>query len=141
MQQTTNNNIKIVRLQSGEDVMADYHADEENGTVLLDNPMHIIFKRISSGQTVMMMMPWLPIELIKENNAVIYDSDILTIIEPKDDLINYYGQIVMSAQEKMENETNIFGEDDENDEEQIQEEFDAEDFFEMMKEKKKNKLH
>jgi hypothetical protein len=141
MQQTTNNNIKIVRLQSGEDVMADYHADEENGTVLLDNPMHIIFKRISSGQTVMMMMPWLPIELIKENNAVIYDSDILTIIEPKDDLINYYGQIVMSAQEKMENETNIFGEDDEDDEEQIQEEFDAEDFFEMMKEKKKNKLH
>jgi len=141
MQQTTNNNIKIVRLQSGEDVMADYHADEENGTVLLDNPMHIIFKRISSGQTVMMMMPWLPIELIKENNAVIYDSDILTIIEPKDDLINYYGQIVMSAQEKMENETNIFGEEDEDDEEQIQEEFDAEDFFEMMKEKKKNKLH
>ena len=141
MQQTTNNNIKIVRLQSGEDVMADYHADEENGTVLLDNPMHIIFKRISSGQTVMMMMPWLPIELIKENNAVIYDSDILTIIEPKDDLINYYGQIVMSAQEKMENETNIFGEEDEDDEGEIQEEFDAEDFFEMMKEKKKNKLH
>ena len=141
MQQTTNNNIKIVRLQSGEDVMADYHADEENGTVLLDNPMHIIFKRISSGQTVMMMMPWLPIELIKENNAIIYDSDILTIIEPKDDLINYYGQIVMSAQEKMENETNIFGEEDEDDEEEIQEEFDAEDYFEMMKEKKKNKLH
>jgi hypothetical protein len=141
MQQTTNNNIKIVRLQSGEDVMANYHADEENGTVLLDNPMHIIFKRISSGQTVMMMMPWLPIELIKENNAVIYDSDILTIIEPKDDLINYYGQIVMSAQEKMENETNIFGEEDEDDEGEIQEEFDAEDFFEMMKEKKKNKLH
>jgi hypothetical protein len=141
MQQTTNNNIKIVRLQSGEDVMADYHADEENGTVLLDNPMHIIFKRIPSGQTVMMMMPWLPIELIKENNAIIYDSDILTIIEPKDDLINYYGQIVMSAQEKMQNETNIFGEEDEDDEEEIEEEFNAEDFFEMMKEKKKNKLH
>ena len=140
MQQTTNNNIKIVRLQSGEDVMANYHADEENGTVLLDNPMHIIFKRISSGQTVMMMMPWLPIELIKENNAVIYDSDILTIIEPKEDLINYYGQIVISAQEKMENETSIFGEEDEDDEE-IQEDFDAEDYFEMMKEKKKNKLH
>jgi hypothetical protein len=141
MQQTTNNNIKIVRLQSGEDVMANYHADEENGTVLLDNPMHIIFKRIPSGQTVMMMMPWLPIELIKENNAIIYDSDILTIIEPKDDLINYYGQIVMSAQEKMQNETNIFGEEDEDDEEEIEEEFNAEDFFEMMKEKKKNKLH
>jgi hypothetical protein len=49
----------------------------------------------------------------------------------------------MSAQEKMENETNIFGDadDEDEDEEEIQEEFDAEDFFEMMKEKKKNKLH
>jgi hypothetical protein len=117
MQATTNTNIKIIRLQSGEDVMADCIEDTEQGTVLLENPMHIIFKRVSTGQTVMMMMPWLPIELIKENSAIIYDSDILTIIDPKEDLINYYGQIVISAQERMENSENIFGEDDDEEEE------------------------
>ena len=58
MQATTNTNIKIIRLQSGEDVMADCIEDTEQGTVLLENPMHIIFKRVSTGQTVMMMMPW-----------------------------------------------------------------------------------
>ena len=142
MQATTNTNIKIVRLQSGEDIMADCIEDTEQGTVLLENPMHIIFKRIPTGQTVMMMMPWLPIELIKDNSAVIYDSDILTTIEPKDDLINYYGQIVISAQEKMENSENIFGEEDDDDEEEgIQEEIDPEALFELLKEKKKNKLH
>lgn len=142
MQVTTNTNIKIVRLQSGEDIMADCIEDTEQGTVLLENPMHIIFKRIPTGQTVMMMMPWLPIELIKDNSAVIYDSDILTTIEPKDDLINYYGQIVISAQEKMENSENIFGEDDDDDEEEgPQEEIDPEALFELLKEKKKNKLH
>ena len=141
MQATTNTNIKIVRLQSGEDIMADCIEDTEQGTVLLENPMHIIFKRIPTGQTVMMMMPWLPIELIKENSAIIYDSDILTVIDPKEDLINYYGQIVITAQEKMENSENIFGEDDDDDDEELQEEIDPEALFELLKEKKKNKLH
>jgi hypothetical protein len=140
MQATTNTNIKIVRLQSGEDVMADCIEDTEQGTFLLENPMHIIFKRVSTGQTVMMMMPWLPIELIKENSAIIYDSDILTIIDPKEDLINYYGQVVISAQESIENSENIFGEDDD-EEERVEEDIDPEALFELLKEKKKNKLH
>jgi hypothetical protein len=146
MEHTTNNNIKIVRLQSGEDVMANYYADEENGTVLLDNPMHIIFKRIPTGQTVMMMMPWLPIELIKENNAVIYDSDILTIIEPKEDLINYYGEIVISAQERMENPPELFTSDDEDEDEfdfdeEKEESLSGDELLELLQQRKQSKLH
>ena len=34
--QTTNNNIKIVRLQSGEDIIADFIEDNDNDTVLLE---------------------------------------------------------------------------------------------------------
>jgi len=141
--ESTNNNIKIVRLQSGEDVMAQYHADEENGTVMLDNPMHIIFKRIPSGQTIMMMMPWLPIELIKENNAVIYDSDILTIIDPKEDLIEYYGNIVLHANERMENSTEFFSTEDEEEDydEDETEEIEMEEVMKILEEKKKAKLH
>ena len=81
--ETTNNNIKIVRLQSGEDVICNYYADEENGQVLLGDPMHLIFKRMPTGKTVMVMMPWLPMEIIKDNSALIYDSDILTIVDRK----------------------------------------------------------
>ena len=70
-------NIKIIRLQSGEDIIADYLADEEGDTVLLDKPMHIILKRLPNGKSVMMMMPWLPVEIIKDNEAIVYQSDIL----------------------------------------------------------------
>jgi hypothetical protein len=139
MEITPNNNIKIVRLQSGEDIMADVIQDEENDTLLLDNPMHIIFKRIPSGQTIMMMMPWLPIEIIKENNAIVYATDILTIIEPKDDLIEYYGNIVFEAHEKMM-ETRDFN-SYEDDEEDGEEELSPEEIMELIKEKKKNYLH
>jgi hypothetical protein len=144
--ETTNNNIKIVRLQSGEDVMAQYYADEENGTVMLDNPMHIIFKRIPTGQTVMMMMPWLPIELIKENNAMIYDSDILTIIDPREDLIEYYGNVVLHAKERMEDSVDFFSSEDDEEgefenEEGEEENLELEDVMKVLEEKKKAKLH
>jgi hypothetical protein len=131
--QTTNNDIKIIRLQSGEDIIASYNEKEES--VTLGNPMHIIFKRISTGQTVMMMTPWLPIEIIKENYAMIYSSDILTIIEPKEDLIEYYSEVVLEAQRKMEEKV-PFGLDDDD-----EEEFDPEELIELLKEKKKGKIH
>ena len=149
MEQTTNNTIKIVRLQSGEDIMADMIEDEENDTVLLDNPMHIIFKRIPTGQTVMMMMPWLPIELIKENNAILYTSDILTVIEPKDDLVEYYGNVVVEAQQRMEEQRKFTSlEEEMQDEEEDGDDYDEEDddeaeqeLFEIMQQRKRSRIH
>ena len=145
MEQTTNNNIKIVRLQSGEDIMADVMENDENELIVLDNPMHIIFKRMPTGQTVMMMMPWLPIEIIKENNATIYGTDILTVIEPKDDLIEYYGRAVLEAQEVMEKKRirgiNDEDFDDEEDEDGDEEELQVEDIIDLMREKKNKRIH
>ena len=145
MEQTTNTNIKIVRLQSGEDIMADMIEDEENDTVMLDNPMHIIFKRIPTGQTVMMMMPWLPIELIKENNAILFTSDILTIIEPKDDLVEYYGNVVVEAQHRMEEQrkfTSLEEQYDEGEEEEYdEEEIDEDDLYDIMQQRKRSNIH
>jgi hypothetical protein len=119
--------------------MADIIEDEENDTIFLDNPMHIIFKRIPTGQTVMMMMPWLPIEIIKENSAIVYSSDILTIIEPKEDLVDYYGTVVIEAQQRMEEKRDFSNEEE--DDEYDEEEIDEEELFEVLKEKKKHKLH
>ena len=131
-------NIKILRLHNGEDIVAQY-TEGEDETVLLDNPMHVIFKRIPTGQTVMMMMPWLPIEVIKENVATIYASDILTIVEPKEDLIEYYGSAVLEAQKRMEKKTPFmdFDEDDDEDED----EYDPEEILELIKERDKGNLH
>ena len=137
--QATNHNIKIVRLHSGEDIIATY--SETDDEVTLNNPMHIFFKRIPTGQTVMMMMPWLPVEIIKENSALIYSSDILTIIEPKDDLIDYYGEVVIEAQRRMESKIPFAESDDEDIDEDDDDYYDPEELLEILKEKKKGNIH
>ena len=106
------NNIKIVRLQSGEDIIANYMEDEENDTVLLDKPMHIILKRLPNGRSVMMMMPWLPVEIIKDNEAILYMSDILSVFEPREDLIEHYDNVLNQFEEAL---NSIEDDDDEND--------------------------
>jgi hypothetical protein len=81
-------------MQTGEDIMASMFEQEDSDQIQLNDPMRLIFRRMPTGQTVMMMMPWLPVELIKENSALIYSSDIITIIEPKETMIQYYDKLV-----------------------------------------------
>ena len=134
--------VRIVRLQSGEDIIAGYSGNTNTNVVVLDNPMHLIFKRTSQG-TVMMMLPWLPIELIKENTAHIYGADILTYIEPKDDLIEYYNNAVNDEDLETASTSSIrpqlFNEDE--DEEPTDEELDEEELQELIEERKKNRIH
>jgi hypothetical protein len=95
-------NVKIIRMQTGEDIMASMIGEEEAETVLLEDPMRLIFRRMPTGQTMLMMLPWLPVELIKDNSALIYNSDIITIIDPKESMVQYYDNLVMKTLLEME---------------------------------------
>ena len=134
-------NIRIVRLQSGEDIIADCIPSLDEETVELKRPMHIIFKRIQTGRSIMMMMPWLPVELIKENTAHIYGADILSYLEPKDDLIEYYNNAVIDEDLEIASTSSIrpqlFNEDDE----PTDEELDEEELQDLMEERKNNRVH
>ena len=142
--------VKIVRLQSGEDIIASIIEDDETEMVMLNNPMHLIFKRTSQG-TMMVMLPWLPIELIKDNIATIYSSDILTMVDPKDALVEYYGNMINTEQLKnMSDDTLVNNlkeamndnEDDELDiEEENEETLTREEAMEMVHRKRSNRLH
>ena len=89
-------------MQTGEDIMASMIGEEESETVLLEDPMRLIFRRMPTGQTMLMMLPWLPVELIKDNSALIYNSDIITIIDPKESMVQYYDNLVMKTLVEME---------------------------------------
>ena len=143
MLNTTESQIKIVRLQSGEDIIADCTAIEDSDTVLLNRPMHIVFKRVSTGKSVMMMMPWLPIELIKENSAIIYEADILTVIDPKDDLVEYYSNAVCDEDVKHATESSIRPQlfDEYNDDEPTDAQLDEEELLELLKERRNSNVH
>ena len=138
--------VRIVRLQSGEDIIAGYSGNTNTNVVVLDNPMHLIFKRTSQG-TVMMMLPWLPIELIKDNIATVLSGDILTIVEPKDDLKEYYHNVINTTQMKMLKDNTLSQNlreavDEEDDEDEDPEgELTREDVAEIINRKKSNRLH
>ena len=134
-------NIRIVRLQSGEDIIADCIPSLDEETVELKKPMHIVFKRIQTGRSIMMMMPWLPVELIKENTAHIYGADILTYIEPKDDLIEYYNNAVNDEDLETASASSIRPQLFDEDEEPTDDELDEEELQELMEERKNNRVH
>ena len=133
-------------MQTGEDIMASMVGEEEAETVLLEDPMRLIFRRMPTGQTVLMMMPWLPIELIKDNNALIYNSDIITIIDPKESMIEYYENLVIKTMLEMEKSEAMIagllkeqaGEDDDDEEE---EEYSMEELTKFIEEVKNRTLH
>ena len=136
-------NVKIIRMQTGEDIMASMiEEQEQNETVVLNNPMRLVFRRLPTGQTVLMMMPWLPVELIKEDSAIIYTTDIITIVEPKESMKEYYENLVDKTIEEMLNSEEILEqrlanmEKEEKEEQQI-----AEEIINEIKEMRNKQLH
>ncbi len=123
--------IKIIRLNDGEDIISSYHVDESDEGLIVNNPMTLFFKRLGSTQSVVMMAPWLPIELICNTSTRINNSQILTIMEPRKSLIEYYLNAVNNITENIRmNEDSIdetlldnnHQEDDDSDEEDSMEE-------------------
>ena len=131
-------------MQSGEDIMASMFEQEDSEQVQLNDPMRLVFRRMPTGQTVMMMMPWLPVELIKENSALVYTSDIVTVIDPKESMIRYYDKLVertisdMADPDKMLDQ--LLEEQEEEDESQQQEEM-MQELLQHIQEVKNKKLH
>jgi hypothetical protein len=118
-------NIKIVRLQSGEDIIADYRENEGDGTVLLTNPMYLLFKRLPTGKAVMLITPWLPMELVENVSAKLYAQDILSVFQPKEKIIGHYNNTLIDIQNDMnayEGEMSVSSDDEEGDYEEDQEE-------------------
>jgi len=136
-------NVKIIRMQTGEDIMASMIEEEEqNETVVLNNPMRLVFRRLPTGQTVLMMMPWLPVELIKEDSATIYTTDIITIVEPKESMKEYYENLVDKTIEEMLNSEELLEQRLSNMEKEEQEEQKiAEEIINEIREMRNKQLH
>lgn len=85
-------NIKLVRMQNGDDIISD--VTQVGNMITLTNPMRLIFRRLPTGQVMMLVAPWLPNELIEENYAMVSNADVLTFFSPKNKLTEYYNKMV-----------------------------------------------
>ena len=106
-------NHKILRLSTGEDIIGYCMLDDESEIVLISNPMKVMLQRVAEAkQTVMIMMPWLPLELIEEDIATINYSDIITMVTPKASFVEYYDNMVDKYQTIVENRNDEIFEDE-----------------------------
>jgi len=92
-------NVKIVRLVSGEDIIAFYEEDED--VALVGNPMTMMFKRLPTGKAVMLMAPWLPIEVVDEDIVSIPYSQIITVMNPKRHMSEYFINSVIDMEQEL----------------------------------------
>ena len=84
-------NIKIVRLKSGEDVIG-YVTEDEN-MVIIGYPMIVDLVK-SQGVQSFVIQSWMPHQLFKHNEATLWLDDILFMSEVPDEFIIYYEDMV-----------------------------------------------
>jgi hypothetical protein len=94
--------VKILRLNTGEDIMGSVLMDDKHRYVSIENPMRVILKRMSDkNQTMLLMAPWLPVELLIDNFATIDYHNIITVVDPKPSFSEYYNNTVGQFNEKL----------------------------------------
>jgi hypothetical protein len=88
---TTESTIKFIRLVTGEDIVANCLINDETQYVDIENPMKVVISRFNnSRKSILIMMPWLPLEVIADEYATLKYEDILTMVDPKESFIEYY---------------------------------------------------
>ena len=85
------NDIRIVRLKNGEDIIGSFC--NMDGKIQLIEPMtvSVVQKGNESG---LIMSHWLPVQLIKKNEIILNNDDILTTFEPNEEFSEYYSNTV-----------------------------------------------
>lgn len=92
--------IKILRLITGEDIIASCLFDNESESIIVDNPMKIALSRtISSKSALLILVPWLPVEILEIDSTFIHNNDVLAVLMPRKSTAEYYSNLV----EKFEN--------------------------------------
>jgi hypothetical protein len=86
---------KFIRLVTGEDIVANCLIDNETQYVDVESPMKVIISRFNnSRKSILIMMPWLPLEVIDDEYVTLKFEDILTMVDPKEAFIEYYNNTV-----------------------------------------------
>jgi hypothetical protein len=90
--------IKIVRLQNGEDIVGTvlqkgYTKDESNFYYEIGSPMTVLLD-YNGKYNELVMRHWLPVQISKENSVVLNGKDILCFVEPNEDFREYYENTV-----------------------------------------------
>jgi hypothetical protein len=100
--------IKIFRLNSGEDIIAE--TERKDNLIKVINPIVFILRNDNkTGSQVVNMTFWLPVSLMEKNQTIIDTRDIIATMDPSVDFAEYY----LGAVKDINNSKTRFKSDDE----------------------------
>ena len=85
-------NVKFIKLLNGDDLIANITRKNDDEFIMHD-PLTVHVKRAKEGSMVY-FIPWLPMEAVSQNQAVINKAQILTMVEPKIKVTTKYIEIL-----------------------------------------------
>jgi len=88
-----NSNVRIVRLKNGEDILCNLLINEDKVLINLLEPM-LLSTEVHFNEEHLVLTSWLPVSLIKENRSVIPITEVLCVMQPNDELIEYYNEMM-----------------------------------------------
>ena len=78
----------MVRLQNGEDIVGNIiNQDDNQFTICEPMTVGIQYKNREAG---LVMNHWLPVQLLRKNEAVISSKDVMCVFEPAEDMCEFY---------------------------------------------------
>lgn len=93
--------IKIVRLQTGEDIIGNMTDLYDTGSYIIEEPMSVDIE-YRNKEAGLMMHHWLPVQLISKNEITLKEKDVLCILEPNDEFCEYYLNTVEKIKDLLE---------------------------------------
>jgi hypothetical protein len=91
-------NVKVIRLKTGEDVIAHMESTHETDIISLWYPMNVqILNRTKFTQ--ILLTHFLPFEIVEDNLCTINFGDVLLVLEPKESFKEYYIKTVEKLME------------------------------------------
>ena len=95
--------IKIFRLSSGEDIIAE--TERKDNLFKVINPIVFMLRNdFRSGSQTVSMTFWLPVSLMEKNQTIIDTRDIIATMDPSADFAEYY----LGAVENINNSRSSF---------------------------------
>jgi hypothetical protein len=92
----------------------------------------------NANKTMLVMMPWLPLEIIDDDFATINYQDIITVLDPKESFIEYYTSMVEQFEARMRLTDDSIEQEDEDDE---MDDDTLQNMIDSLKETKRGRLH
>lgn len=128
-----NEKIKLMRLITGEDIIAQVVEDSDKVTLI--NPMSIFFKRLQTGKALILMSPWVPIEIVSDNTIEMKSSTIISFMKPRDTLLDHYHHTIDKLADIIfdENDLELSSDDGEEGDDGEEDFYDEEDIEEKVK--------